>query len=178
MAKRKYLTEEERKTAKSEYDKKRYWENKENEIKRHKKYTQTPIGRAQIILQNYNRMDKKHNIGKGDLTAKWIVENIFSKPCVHCGKEGWKVIGCNRLDNTKPHTMDNVEPCCKDCNDKLHSDEIAKTVYQYTLDGLLVDIWHSTAECGRNGYNQSCVVCCCNGKLKQHNGYRFSYKPL
>ena len=53
------------------------------------------------------------------MTAQWIVENIFSQPCAHCGENNWEKIGCNRLDNDKPHTKDNVEPCCKECNDRL-----------------------------------------------------------
>lgn len=80
-----------------------------------------PIYRAKSLLCNYNRRDRNNGLGKGDLTAQWIIENIFSKPCVHCGKEGWDIIGCNRLDNNKPHSKDNVEPCCKECNNKLHA---------------------------------------------------------
>lgn len=83
-----------------------------------KQYLQTPIGRALNLLRGYNQADRKHNRGKGDLTAKWIVERIFSQPCNYCGKEGWKVIGCDRIDNSKPHTMDNVVPCCAECNIK------------------------------------------------------------
>lgn len=75
-----------------------------------------PIYRAKNLLCNYNRNDRNNGRGKGDLTWQWIIENIFTKPCAHCGKTGWDVIGCNRLDNSKPHTMDNVEPCCKKCN--------------------------------------------------------------
>ena len=76
-------------------------------------------------MKNYNAKDAEYNRGKGDLTYTWIVENILNKPCAHCGKTGWDVIGCNRLDNTKPHTMDNVEPCCVDCNNKLAAKEKA-----------------------------------------------------
>ena len=94
--------------------------NLEYDRERHKEYLNTPIGRAVHLCSHYKHEDKKHNRGEGDLTAKWIVENIFSKPCAHCGKTGWDVIGCNRLDNSKPHTMDNVAPCCFDCNRKLH----------------------------------------------------------
>lgn len=82
-----------------------------------------PTQRAKGLLCNYNRNDRYNGLGKGDLTAEWIVEYIFTKPCSHCGKEGWKVIGCNRLDNTKPHTMDNVEPCCFDCNRNIANKE-------------------------------------------------------
>lgn len=78
-----------------------------------------PQYRAKWLLSSYNTMDRNNALGRGDLTAQWIVENIFTKPCAHCGITGWDVIGCNRLDNTKPHTKDNVEPCCLDCNVKL-----------------------------------------------------------
>lgn len=104
-----------------------YRENKEAHQERVNNYRKNwcykPIGRACSLLSAYNQADMLYNRGKGDLTAKWIVENIFSKPCAHCGKEGWKIIGCNRLDNTKPHSKDNVEPCCRDCNLKLAGKE-------------------------------------------------------
>ena len=77
------------------------------------------MGRAFYLLSAYNQLDKKYNRGKGDLTAKWIVENIFTKKCAYCDKEGWDVIGCNRIDNSKPHTKDNVEPCCLEHNLKV-----------------------------------------------------------
>lgn len=80
------------------------------------KYYSTQKGRATKLLYMYNQSDIRKNRGKGDLTPEWIVENIFSKPCVHCGETDWHKIGCNRLDNSKPHTMDNVEPCCGHCN--------------------------------------------------------------
>lgn len=84
-----------------------------------KQYRQTPFGRASHLLGTYNQADKKYNRGKGDLTAKWIVENIFSQPChYNCGESDWKKMGCDRIDNSKPHTMDNVVPCCEKCNTK------------------------------------------------------------
>lgn len=95
-------------------------DNKEHDKERHRQYLNTPMGRASHLCSHYRYQDKIHNRGEGDLTAKWVLENILSKPCAHCGKTGWDVIGCNRLDNSKPHTMNNVEPCCFDCNRKLH----------------------------------------------------------
>ena len=93
--------------------------NKEYYKEYKKEYNNTPMGRASYLVSGYNQMDRESNRGKGDLTARWIVENIFSQPCAHCGKEGWDVIGCNRIDNDKPHTKDNVEPCCFECNAKV-----------------------------------------------------------
>lgn len=155
-----------------------------------KKYIKTPMGRAQHLLNSYNTEDKKYNRGKGDLTAQWIIGNIFSKPCAHCGKEGWEIIGCNRLDNSKPHTMDNVEPCCEKCNNKLYHDDIKKKVYQYTLDGRLVKVWNSIKEIMDDGtFNSFHVDTCCKGgrfdkrdnkwyTCHHHKGYKWSYTPL
>ena len=145
---------------------------------KHKEWLHTPRGRASTLLNAYNHKDAKLNRSKGDLTSEWIVEHIFSKPCAHCGKTGWKIIGCNRLDETKPHSKDNVEPCCKECNDYLHKKSLEKPVYQYTLDGELVKVWESTAECGRNGFNQPTITECCNGKREIYKDHIWSYVPL
>lgn len=123
----KYFTDEERIEASKEYCKRWYWKNREEKIQRLKEYYKTPNGRASMLLCAYNKRDKKYNRGKGDLTAKWISENILTKPCAHCGKKGWQVIGCNRINNDLPHTKDNVEPCCFECNNKLASEYRKKT---------------------------------------------------
>ena len=103
----------------AEYNAEYYKANKEKFAKYQAEYNDTKIGRARYLIRAYRQKDKKYNRGEGDLTAKWIVDNIFTKPCAHCGETDWRKIGCNRLDNSKPHTKDNVEPCCKECNDKL-----------------------------------------------------------
>ena len=138
----------------------------------HKQWLNTPKGRASTLLNAYNNKDKKQNRGKGNLTSQWIVENILFKPCAHCGKEGWKVIGCNRLDNTKPHTMDNVEPCCMECNVELsHPKKQLAQIDPKTNE--IVKIWKSTMEARRNGFfHASCVA---NGRRKQDKGYIFEF---
>ena len=118
---------------KKEYNRKYYQANREKILEQQKQYnkdnaeyfkeykkqySKTPMGKALYLLNRYNQSDKKHNRGKGDLTAKWIVDNIFSKPCHYCGKTDWRKIGCDRINNSKPHTEDNVVPCCEECNRK------------------------------------------------------------
>lgn len=194
---KKYQTEEERKQARKEYLKQYYQKNKEkmdaykkqyrkdnpNYDKQYcKQYSKSPMGRASNLVNAYKQEDKKHNRGECTLTARWLVDNIFNKPCAHCGKTGWQVIGCNRLDNSRPHTEDNVEPCCFECNAKLAASEkkqiLAKQVYQYTLDGELVKVWQATAECGRNGYDFGHVAACCRGERKTHKGYIWKYSRV
>lgn len=96
-----------------------YAKHKTEFSERAKRYIKTKFGRATILLTRYNSADIEKGRGKGDLTAEWIVENIFTQPCPYCGETDWRKIGCNRIDNSKPHTMDNVEPCCGECNIKL-----------------------------------------------------------
>ena len=144
--------------------------------------------RANKLVQRYNDMDEKHGFGKGDLTAKWIVENIFTKPCAHCGKTGWDIIGCNRLDNSKPHTKDNVEPCCEECNNIMWGKEVAKKVYQYALDDRLVAVYISLREAARQtGFLLGEISKCCNGgtyrkgkwqRRETYKGYRWSFTQL
>ena len=181
----KNMTKEERK----EYDRQRYLQKRKEILEYQKQYRETnkkkiaeyfktPMGRAQKLVQTYKRNDKKHGRGECTLTAKWIVENIFTKKCAHCNKEGWQVIGCNRLDNSKPHTPDNVEPCCFEHNNELNYIERSKQVYQYTKEGELVKVWNSVNECGRNGYHKGAVWSCCNGRVKTHKGFIWSYNPI
>jgi hypothetical protein len=78
-----------------------------------KVYEKTQMGRAQRQFQQYKRMDKKNGFGDViDFDAKWIVENIYTKKCAYCDETDWHKLGCNRIDNSKGHTKDNVEPCC------------------------------------------------------------------
>lgn len=165
-------------------------EEREKQREYFRKYLKTPIGRAHNLLCTYKIEDRKRGRGECTLTAKWIVENIFTKPCAHCGETDWHKIGCNRLDNSKPHTEDNVEPCCMKCNNDLHHESIKKKVYQYTLDGRLVKVWNSMKEIMDDGTFNSFHVdtCCKGGRLDKrdgkwyvchhHKGYRWSYTPL
>lgn len=157
MGKRKYNTEEERKEAQRERNRKWYQNNKEkvlsqhaewreknpeynknwkekhkdemveynsNYYKSHKnemsewstEYHSTQKGRAVNLASNYRYVDKKYNREECTLTPEWIVEHIFNQPCHYCGESDWTKIGCDRLDNTKAHTPDNVVPCCLECN--------------------------------------------------------------
>lgn len=51
-----------------------------------------------------------------------------------------------------------------------------KPIIQYTLDGEFVREWESAFECGKNGYHQSHVMECCQGKQKSHKGFIWKYK--
>lgn len=81
-----------------------------------KQYRSTQVGKANHLLGDYRRSDKNANRGECTLTADWIVNNIFNSKCVFCGESDWEKLGCDRIDNSKPHTVDNVQCCCGKCN--------------------------------------------------------------
>lgn len=165
-----------------------YQKNKESVLKKQKCYRKTPMGRACHLISGYAVQDKRKGFEKSiDFDAKWIVDNIFSKPCPYCGETDWRKLGCNRINEDLPHTKDNVEPCCYDCNTKKLR---MRKVYQYTLEGVLVKVWESLKEIRENkNYSYSSIQECLRGKrysslrkkwyeVKKANGYIWSYKPL
>lgn len=124
-----------------EYNRQYYLRNREKEITRkteyQKVYSKTQMGRAQRQYQQYKRMDIRNGFEEAiDFDAKWIVDNIYTKKCVHCDETDWHKLGCNRLDNSKPHTKDNVEPCCFHCNCVLNGIESGDKLAQWAKENL------------------------------------------
>lgn len=105
----------------SEYNKDYYNKNKSQILEKKLLYKSTMNYKANNMRQNYKKSDKRHNRGECTLTTDWIVNNIFTSKCVFCGESDWHKLGCDRIDNSKPHTPDNVQCCCYDCNSKKHT---------------------------------------------------------
>lgn len=161
-----------------------YENNRTKRDKYVKEYSKSPMGKAHNQCGNYKRMDIRNGFGEViDFDARWIVENIYTKKCAHCGETDWRKLGCNRLDNSKPHTKDNVEPCCQRCNCKLRGadtqKEQSKAVYQYDkLTNKFIKKWINAHEASKHGYTQTSISSCCNGKRKSHKGCIWSFKEL
>ena len=81
-------------------------------------YYQKINGRSSILSSAYKSYDKNKGFDvSNNITKDWIVENIFNgQKCVYCGDDDWTHLGADRIDNTKPHTPDNVVCACGLCN--------------------------------------------------------------
>nr|DAW71726.1 MAG TPA: restriction endonuclease [Crassvirales sp.] len=80
-------------------------------------YKDKPFSKENFIWVTNRIKDKKKGL-ECDLTIEDMLD-IMNHPCVYCGDT--KRIGCDRIDNSKGHTKDNVVPCCVECN-KARSD--------------------------------------------------------
>ena len=69
--------------------------------------------KASKMLSSYKIKDYKRGF-IFNLDIDWMIENILYKPCIYCGS--LEKVGCDRIDNLKGHSKDNVVPCCIDCN--------------------------------------------------------------
>lgn len=80
----------------------------------HRRYWSSVKGRAVSLATSYEKIDRRKG-HECDVKTEWILENIFGKSCTYCGIKD-APIGCDRIDNSRGHTMDNVVPCCTECN--------------------------------------------------------------
>ena len=126
------------------------------------------------------------------LVANAFIENTDNLPQVNHKDENKEnnYIHINE-DGSVNLEKSNLEWCTAKYNVRYGTrmERVSKKVYQYTMDGELVKIWSSTAECGRNGFSQTKVSDCCNGgyysesrgkwhTVNSHKGYKWSYELL
>ncbi len=120
---------------------------------------------------------KLHKNGKGKtyqvhrLVASAFIPNWFEDEQVN-----------HRDENKENNRVENLEWCSSKYNNnygtarKRMVEKQSKTVLQLTKTGELIREWPSTMEAGRNGFDNSSVAKCCNGKLKHYKGYIWKYK--
>lgn len=70
--------------------------------------------KASKMISSYKMKDKSHNYDISDIGIDWMIDNVLLNKCVYCGDT--VRVGCDRIDNSKGHSKENVVPCCYECN--------------------------------------------------------------
>lgn len=73
--------------------------------------------RLSCLIRSYKRKDKKYNRGECTLTVEELIQ-LLNEGCYWCGEKDWHKLGADRIDNSKPHTLENCVCCCSDCNNE------------------------------------------------------------
>ena len=132
--------------------------------------------RANNLVSNYRFKDRKLNFGETDLTVDDFIE-LCSNGCCYCGETDWKVLGLDRIDNTKPHTKENCVCSCWECNNKKGRIEHSKPILQFTKYGQFIAEYDSIKNASIiNGIQESDICKCCKGKLKTAGKCIWKYK--
>lgn len=84
----------------------------------------------------------------------------------------WNLSACSHLENIRYGTR--TARAVANTDYQTIAEKLSKQVGAYR-DGVLVMVFQSTREAGRNGFDHGAVSACCNGKLKTHKGYQWIY---
>lgn len=101
--------------------------------------------KASKMISSYRIKDLKSFNVDYKMDRQWFIDNILNKNCYYC--DDVENIGCDRKDNSKPHYIENVVPCCYICNTARNNhftvDEFKiigmaiKTIKQQRKDGTI-----------------------------------------
>lgn len=98
-----------------------YYEKNKEELKRkNKEWYNTPKGRWTQLAHAYRVKDKKKfGTDEGSVTTEQLQNMYEQQPfCTFCGEKDYHKLGLDRIDNNKPHTVDNCHICCTKCNNE------------------------------------------------------------
>lgn len=93
---------------------------REAQRKRMNDYHETKKGRATNLLNSYVQADLERRGMRPNLTQDDIMRKCFEPgcKCVYCGETDWKLLGLDRIDNSKAHDAHNTVCSCSNCNIK------------------------------------------------------------
>lgn len=137
---------------------------------------------------------KPIKISNGYITINLYINGIRKKHFVHRLVANAFIPNPNNYsqvnhkdENKENNSVDNLEWCTSKYNmnfgtrnqrasNSLTNGKLSKKVFQYNLNGELVNEWISIKEAARNGFNDSCITICCKGIRPTHKGFIWKYE--
>lgn len=144
-----------------------------------------------VLTTSYNAhrwRSKKYGWNKPDYTKEYLHKKFLTdkkylklhKEWVESGYNKLKKPSIDRIDNTKPYSIDNIQLMTwKENNDKGRKEYIrtANTnVEMYNLDGAFLKKFDSVKEAvEETGLNSANLILCCQGKRNHCGGFSWKY---
>ncbi len=157
-----------------------------------KNYSRTKDGLAATIYSSQKQTSRKRGHDNPDYSLAELREWLFAKPeftdlyekWVESGYETQLSPSCDRFDDYKPYTFDNMRlttwrenkaKYIKDVKSGANTKQCRK-VSQSTLNGELKIVFFSQMDAARKtGISRANIQKCCSGKRKTAGGYNWSY---
>jgi hypothetical protein len=93
-----------------------------NDYAANKDFKKYPLEKEEweAMVERYEEQDKKakRNISNNVKSSEYLLFKDFFTKCYMCN-EGFSLTNkptLDRIDNSKPHTKENIKPCCLYCN--------------------------------------------------------------
>ncbi len=150
-------------------------------------------GKIKTIYQQQKTNSKIRNDVLPNYTQKQLITWCLSQPLYHKLHKAWIVSGynkwaapsCDRIDDYKPYTLDNLQLMTwKENSNKSYADtkegrlnKRSTSVLQCTSDGVrLIKEHHSIRNAERlTGVHRVKIIDCCEGRKSTAGGYVWSY---
>lgn len=157
------------------------------------KYKVSKRGVVAIIYGNQRDSSKKRNHPMPDYTFLELKDWVFSQSNFNMLYNNWVKSGykkelkpsCDRLDNNKPYTFDNLQLITWNENKYLYYRHLElglckrklKPVLQYNIKGSFIEEFYSIAQASRiNNIPHSNIIKVCKGERSTAGGYIWKYK--
>lgn len=72
--------------------------------------------RSKSMCSTYKSLDNKKGFDVSENIDSTLMLKLWKDGCIYCGEKDWHILGCDRIDNSKGHSKDNVVCSCKYCN--------------------------------------------------------------
>jgi len=163
------------------------------ENERNKRYGRSKNGVASTIYRSQKSSSKQRGHPMPTYSSKELKEWLYSQSKFHELYDTWKAGGyisdlkpsCDRLDDYKPYTLDNLQIVTWRRNYKrVHRDmmngvnnKTNKAVLQFTLDGELIAEYYSLRKAERcTGVGNGSISSVCKGNSKTAGGFIWKFK--
>lgn len=107
----------------------------------------------------------------GDIPQNMVINHKDETPS-NCAI--WNLEVCTRAENNRYGTARQRQSATMRGR-YINRKDLSKQVERCDLQGNVLEVYPSTNEAGRQGFTQSAVQRCCQGKLKTHKGFRWRY---